>query len=207
MEPAPKPALRDGAASRDGRLSGCRDITLMGPAEFIRKAAQAKLGPAYFLRGSDAFLQEECRTALVASIPPDARPWCLAEVEFEPGRLARGLEGASQMPMLGVHSLLVFSDPEDFGHAAEEDHGALEAYLERAVILLRGVAEIFGVGEDEQAMPAEHRHLAGPFEPASQAPRLEFYLRQAPRPGVRGNRGDQRRPALLLKKSVGAAQE
>ena len=131
MEPAPKPALRDGAASRDGRLSGCRDITLMGPAEFIRKAAQAKLGPAYFLRGSDAFLQEECRTALVASIPPDARPWCLAEIEFESGRLARGLEGASQMPMLGGHSLLVFSDPEDFGHAAEEDHGALEAYLER----------------------------------------------------------------------------
>ncbi len=103
----------------------------MGPAEFIRKAAQAKLGPAYFLRGPDAFLQEECRTALVASIPADSRPWCLAEIEFEPGRLARGLEGASQMPMLGGHSLLVFSDPEDFGHAAEEDYKALEAYLER----------------------------------------------------------------------------
>jgi DNA polymerase III delta subunit len=103
----------------------------MGPAEFIRKAAQAKLGPAYFLRGPDAFLQEECRTALVASIPADARPWCLAEIEFEPGRLARELEGARQMPMLGGHSLLVFSDPEDFGHATEDDHGALEAYLDR----------------------------------------------------------------------------
>ncbi len=103
----------------------------MGPAEFIRKAAAAKLGPMYFLRGPDAFLQEECRTALLASIPPDARPWCLTELEFEPGRLGRELEGASQMPMLGGHSLFVFSDPEDFGHAAEADYDALAAYLER----------------------------------------------------------------------------
>ena len=103
----------------------------MGPAEFIRKVSQAKLGPAYFLRGTDAFLQEECRTALVSSIPLEDRPWCLTELEFESGRLERQLDGASQMPMLGRRSLFVFSDPEDFGHASEADYGALEAYLKR----------------------------------------------------------------------------
>jgi DNA polymerase III subunit delta len=103
----------------------------MGPSEFIRKAGQGKLGPAYFLRGPDAFLQEECRTALVGSIPADARPWCLTEIEFESGRLRRQLESASQMPMLGGHSFFIFSDPEDFGHAGEADYEALDSYFER----------------------------------------------------------------------------
>jgi len=89
------------------------------------------LDPAYFFLGPDRFLHEECRAAIVASLPPGTREWCLAEVEYQPGRLSRELEGASQMPMLGGHSYLVFSDPEDFKQASDTDYEALEGYLAR----------------------------------------------------------------------------
>jgi DNA polymerase III delta subunit len=82
------------------------------------------------LRGPDRFLQEECRKAVVNSIPEEARQWCLAEIEFEAQRLRHDLEAAQQMPMLGGHNFLLFSDPEDFKHAGEEDAEALRAYLE-----------------------------------------------------------------------------
>jgi DNA polymerase III delta subunit len=103
----------------------------MTPAEFIAAVRKKKLSPAYFLRGPDRFLQEECRKALVNSIPAEARQWCLMEIEFEASRLAKDLEGAEQMPMLGGHSFFFFSDTEDFKHAAEEDYEALQAYLQR----------------------------------------------------------------------------
>jgi DNA polymerase III delta subunit len=103
----------------------------MGPGEFIATLRKGKVGPAYFLRGPDRFLHEECRAAIVASLPPEARAWCLAEFEFEPGRLEPELEGASQMPMLGGHSFFVFSDTDDYKRASDPDYEALQAYLER----------------------------------------------------------------------------
>jgi DNA polymerase III subunit delta len=103
----------------------------MRPTEFIAALRKGKPGPAYFLRGPDRFLHEECRAAIVASLPTEAREWCLAEIEFQSGRLQHELEGASQMPMLGGHSFFIFSDPEDFKRAGDEDYETLAAYLER----------------------------------------------------------------------------
>jgi DNA polymerase III delta subunit len=103
----------------------------MGPAEFITRLRQGKIEAAYFLRGPDRFLHEECRAALLASVPADFREWCLAQIEFQSGRLASELQAADQMPMLGGHSLFLFSDPEDFKSASDEDYEALQAYLER----------------------------------------------------------------------------
>jgi DNA polymerase III delta subunit len=103
----------------------------MGPSEFIATLRKQKAGPVYFLRGPDRFLHEECRRALVNSIPAEARQWCLAEIEFQPGQLQHELEGAEQMPMLGGHNFFLISDPEDFKRATDEDAEALRAYLER----------------------------------------------------------------------------
>lgn len=103
----------------------------MSPTEFLAVLRKGKPGAAYFLRGPDRFLHEECRAAIVASLPPEAREWCLAEIEYQPGRLAHELEGASQMPMLGGRSFLVFSDPEDFKHASDADYDTLQTYLGR----------------------------------------------------------------------------
>jgi DNA polymerase-3 subunit delta len=103
----------------------------MRPNEFIKALQKGPVGPAYFLRGPDRFLQEECRKAVVNAIPADSRQWCLTELEFTAGELARALEGAEQMPMLGGHTFLLISDPEDFKHAGDEDVEPLRAYLER----------------------------------------------------------------------------
>src|SRR6516225_2827691 len=86
----------------------------MDPTQFIAALNRGKPAPAYFLCGPDRFLHEACRSAIVAVLPAGAREWCFAEIEFKSGRLARELEGASQMPMLGGHSYFFFSDPEDF---------------------------------------------------------------------------------------------
>jgi DNA polymerase III delta subunit len=103
----------------------------MQPSEFVAAFRKGVAGRAYFLRGPDRFLQEECRKAVMSAIPEEARQWCLAEVEFQPERLKQDLEAAQQMPMLGGHNFMLFSDPEDFKHAAEEDAEALGRYLER----------------------------------------------------------------------------
>ena len=106
-------------------------IFSMRPTEFITALRKGPVGAAYFLRGPDRFLQEECRKAVVNSIPPDSRQWCLTELEFAAGQLPHALEGAEQMPMLGGHNFLLISDPEDFKSAGDEDVEALRAYLER----------------------------------------------------------------------------
>jgi len=102
----------------------------MDPTQFIAALNRGKPSPAYFLRGPDRFLHEECRTAIVAVLPAGAREWCFTEIEFKSGRLARELERANQIPMLGGHSYFFFSDPEDFKQAGDEDYEDLQAYLE-----------------------------------------------------------------------------
>ncbi len=103
----------------------------MGPEEFISSLRKGSLASAYFLLGPDRFLQQECRDAVRAAVPEESRAWCLAEVEFEPGQLARELQAALQIPMLGGHSFFLISDTEDFKHATEDDATALAAYLEK----------------------------------------------------------------------------
>lgn len=103
----------------------------MRPAEFCQLLETRKTGPAYFLRGPDRFLHEECRAAVRASLPPEAREWCFANLEFEPGGLRKNLDDACQMPMLGSHSFLYMVDEDDFGHASDEDTAALEEFLKR----------------------------------------------------------------------------
>ena len=99
------------------------------PKDFVAGVAKGKPGPAYFLRGPDRFLHEECRNAIIESIPDGLREWCLADVEFKAGELQTALENAFQMPMLGGHNYLLFSDSDDFRHVEEADQKALAAYL------------------------------------------------------------------------------
>lgn len=103
----------------------------MRPTEFIRQLTSGDPGTIYFLRGPDRFLHEECRAAVVAAVPPEARAWCLVDVEFESGQLTRQLDNARQIPMLAGRSYFLFSSPDDLRRAGDEDHEALEEYLKR----------------------------------------------------------------------------
>jgi DNA polymerase III delta subunit len=103
----------------------------MGPEEFIAALRKGDLKAAYFHRGSDRFLHQECREAVRAAVPEESRAWCLAEIEFEPGQLEHELEAALQIPMLGGRSFFMISDADDFKHATEDDAKELADYLER----------------------------------------------------------------------------
>lgn len=103
----------------------------MRPTEFIRQVTRGKPGAIYFLRGPDRFMHDECRAAVISAVPPEARAWCLAEVEFESGQLGRQLDNAHQIPMLAGHSYFLFSDPEDLRRAGDDDVEALEDYLKK----------------------------------------------------------------------------
>jgi DNA polymerase-3 subunit delta len=103
----------------------------MGPTQFIAALRASKLQPAYFLRGPDRFLHEECRKAVIAALPAETRDWCLSEIEFSPKELGQQLQGAYQMPMLGSRTFFVFTDPEDFKSATDDDVAALERYLKQ----------------------------------------------------------------------------
>jgi DNA polymerase III delta subunit len=102
----------------------------MGPEEFIAALRKGSLDTAYFHRGVDRFLHQECRQAVRAAVPEESRAWCLTEIEFEPGTLEHELQGALQIPMMGGHCYFLFSDTDDFKHAADEDTKALAAYME-----------------------------------------------------------------------------
>ena len=106
----------------------------MRPTEFIAEVTSAKAGPVYFLRGPDRFLHEECRAAVVAAVPLEARAWCLTEFDFEAGQLARQLDNARQMPMLGGRSFFLVSDSDDLRRAGDQDFEALEAYLKKPAL-------------------------------------------------------------------------
>ena len=132
-EPNPAPTTQNPVPSTQSPTFGFRNPFLavklfsMRPNEFIKALQKGPVGPAYFLRGPDRFLQEECRKAVVNSIPADSRQWCLTELEFAAGELGRALEGAEQMPMLGGHTFLLISDPEDFKQAGDDDVEPLRA--------------------------------------------------------------------------------
>ena len=102
----------------------------MGPEEFIAAVRKGTVAAAYFHRGSDRFLHQECRDAVRAAVPEESRAWCLTEIEYEPGQLDRELQAAQQIPMLGGHSYFLITDTNDFKHADEDDAKALAAYLE-----------------------------------------------------------------------------
>ena len=103
----------------------------MGPEEFITALRKGNPSAAYFHRGPDGFLHQECREAVRAAVPEESRAWCLTEIEYEPGQLERELQAALQIPMLGGHSFFLISDTDDFKQAGDDDTRALAAYLEK----------------------------------------------------------------------------
>jgi DNA polymerase III delta subunit len=102
----------------------------MGPEEFIASLRKGSPVAAYFYRGPDRFLHQECRQAVRAAVPEESRAWCLTEIEFEAGRLEHELQAALQIPMLGGHCYFLISDTNDFMQAGDDDAKALADFLE-----------------------------------------------------------------------------
>lgn len=100
-------------------------------SEFAAAIKKGHAAPVYYLCGPDAFLHEEGRKTAAASIPPEARDWCFAEIVFKPGDLTHELEHACQRPMLWDRVMVYVNCPDDFGRATDADCAALADYLKK----------------------------------------------------------------------------
>ncbi len=110
-------------------------MATLGPQELKARLATGKTIPAVLLLGSDSYLRELCRNALInAYVPEGTRDWALGRFSA----LGRGwldvFERAQTLPMLSPRQVLIVEEVEaleelgDKGRDAAVD--ALERYLE-----------------------------------------------------------------------------
>lgn len=91
--------------------------------------------PAIILHGTDPYLRDQCRNALVERfIPEGARDWALLKISATGGGLQDLLERAQMAPMLSPHQLLILQDCEALERGSDEAQErateSLSAYLE-----------------------------------------------------------------------------
>lgn len=90
--------------------------------------------PAIVLHGTDPYLRDQCRNALVEKfIPEGARDWAVLKISAAGGGLQELLERAQMAPMLSPRQLLILQDCEALERGSEEAQeratDALSAYL------------------------------------------------------------------------------
>lgn len=90
--------------------------------------------PAIVLHGTDPYLRDQCRNALVERfIPEGARDWAVLKISAAGGGLQELLERAQMAPMLSPQQLLILQDCEALERGGEETQErateALSAYL------------------------------------------------------------------------------
>ena len=91
--------------------------------------------PAIVLLGSDPYLRDQCRNALVGKfIAEGARDWAVSKISATGGGLQELLQRAQMAPMLSPRQVLILQDAEALERggddALERTTDALSAYLE-----------------------------------------------------------------------------
>lgn len=102
--------------------------------KFLDRIAKGEPIPALVLLGSDPYLRERCRNALIARyVPEGAREWAVTKTSAR-GRLEEFLERARMMPMLSPLQILILQDADALESGGEEavqkTTDALAAYLD-----------------------------------------------------------------------------
>lgn len=100
----------------------------------LDRIAKGKPIPAIVLLGSDPYLSDRCRSALVEKfIPAGSREWAVTKIPASSGGLAEVLGRARMMPMLSPVQLLILQDAEllerGSDEASEKSADELSKYL------------------------------------------------------------------------------
>lgn len=99
-----------------------------------QRIAKGKAIPAIVLLGSDPYLRDQCRKALIEKfVPEGAREWAITKISAPGGGLEEILQRAQVAPMLSLFQVLILQDAEALERgeeAAERAADALGAYLE-----------------------------------------------------------------------------
>lgn len=101
----------------------------------LERIEQGKVIPAIVLLGSDPYLRDQCRSALVEKfIVEGARDWAVSKVSATGGGLQELLGRAQMAPMLSPTQLVILQDTDALERGGEEamerTTSALSAYLE-----------------------------------------------------------------------------
>jgi DNA polymerase-3 subunit delta len=100
----------------------------------LERIAKGKPIPALTLQGTDPYLRDRCREAIIEKfVPIEARQWAVAKISASGGGLDELLEHARMMPMLSPVQVLLLEDAETLdreGEASDPIIKALAAYLD-----------------------------------------------------------------------------
>ena len=101
----------------------------------LQRIENGKPIPAIVLLGSDPYLRDRCRNALVDKfVPAGAREWAVSRIPAAGGGLQELLDRAQMAPMLSPLQVLILQDAETLERggedAVDETADALAAYLE-----------------------------------------------------------------------------
>ena len=101
---------------------------------FLQSIAKGKPVPAILLHGTDPYLRDRCRKALIEKFVPEAaRDWAVTKISAAGGGWEEMLERAQTVPMLSPHQIIFLDGMEALerlGEESSEEIGeALKAYL------------------------------------------------------------------------------
>ena len=87
----------------------------------LDRIAKGKPIPAILLLGSEPYLSDRCRAAMIEKfIPEAAREWAVTKIEASSDGLAELLSRARMMPMLAPAQILILQDAESLERGGEE---------------------------------------------------------------------------------------
>jgi DNA polymerase III subunit delta len=106
----------------------------LSPRELNARISGGKIIPAVVLLGSDSYLREMCRNALIdAYVPVATRDWALGRLSARGGGWFEAFERAQTLPMMSPRQVLIVEEVEaleELGDKARDEAvAALEAYL------------------------------------------------------------------------------
>ena len=102
-----------------------------GVSDLLRGIAQNKAPSAVVLQGTDSYLRDLCRNALINKyVPEGAREWALAQISARGSGLQEALGRAQMLPMLARQQLIIMDDVESIEELGEKNREAAVSLLE-----------------------------------------------------------------------------
>jgi len=104
------------------------------PQDLVSRISGGKMVPAIVLLGSDSYLREMCRNALIDTyVPANTRDWALGRLSARGGGWFEAFERAQTLPMMTPRQVLIVEEVEaleELGDKARDEAvAALETYL------------------------------------------------------------------------------
>jgi DNA polymerase-3 subunit delta len=104
----------------------------LSPQDLVARISGGKTVPAVLLLGSDSYLREMCRNALIDTyVPAATRDWALGRLSARGGGWFEAFERAQTLPMMSPRQVLIVEEVEALEDLGDESRDAAVAALEK----------------------------------------------------------------------------